>query len=278
MNYAFIHVADIHYRKDAPEGASSIMKAFLADLDQQIKSLPNHQFFITLTGDIVLAGEDSGAYEAFAREMDDQLNKVGLKRDVRIIVPGNHDINRRAVDENFDQYTQALDGHTGVESKFNDFIDNSTLLQGHFKNYETFVRQFARSDGLFEARGWGFKLNEDIGVYCLNSALCSLGGLKDIKDEHRLAIYTRDLVEWCNKTSCPVKILLHHHPLDHFIAWSETEVQHIIEKNFTVCLSGHNHRPDVYYSHVPQKALICTAPPLFCGKDDVPPLLVPAVA
>jgi hypothetical protein len=41
MNYAFVHVADIHYRKDAPEGASSIMKAFLADLDRQIKAMPN---------------------------------------------------------------------------------------------------------------------------------------------------------------------------------------------------------------------------------------------
>lgn len=267
MNYAFIHVADIHYRKDAPEGASSIMKAFLVDLDRQIKALPNHQFYIALAGDIVQAGEDFGAYEAFIREMDDQLDKVGLKRDVRIIVPGNHDLNRRATEETFDQCMQAFNEHTGVESKFDDFIDKSTLLQGRFKNYETFVRQFARCDGAFEARGWGCKLNDDIGVYCLNSALCSFGGVNDIEDERRLAIYTRDLVDWCNITTCPVKILLHHHPLNHFMAWSETEVQHIIENNFTVCLSGHNHLPEVYYSHVPQKALICTAPPLFCGKE-----------
>ena len=32
INHAIIHVADIHYRKDAPEGASSIIKAFLKDL------------------------------------------------------------------------------------------------------------------------------------------------------------------------------------------------------------------------------------------------------
>lgn len=267
MNYAFIHVADIHYRKDAPEGASSIMKSFLADLDHQIKSLPKHKFYIAFAGDIVRAGEDFDAYEAFIREMDDQLNKVGLNRDVRIIVPGNHDLNRRAVEETFDKCKQALDEHAVEESKFNDFIDNSTLLKEHFKNYETFARKFARCDGSFEAQGWGYKLNDDIGIYCLNSALCSFGGLKDINDERRLAIYTRDLVDWSNKTTCPVKILLHHHPLNHFMFWSETEVQHIIENNFTVCLSGHNHRPEVYYSHVPQKALICTAPPLFCGKE-----------
>lgn len=267
MNYAFIHVADIHYRKEAPEGASSIMKAFLADMGQQIKALPNYQFYIAFAGDIVRAGEDFCAYEAFVREMDGQLDTIGLKRDVRIIVPGNHDLNRRVVEEAFDQCTQAFDEHSKEETKFNDFIDRSTLLPGHFSNYEAFVRQFARCDESFQPRGWGCKLNEDIAVYCLNSALCSFGGVKDIKDERHLAVYTRDLVEWCNKTTTPVKILLHHHPLDHFNSWSRAELQHIIENNFTLCLSGHNHLPEVYYSHVPQKSLICTAPPLFCGKE-----------
>ena len=267
MNYAFIHVADIHYRKDAPEGASSIMKAFLADLGQQTKALPDHQFYIAFAGDTVQAGQDLCTYEGFLREMDDQLNAAGLKRDARIIVPGNHDLSQRDVEEAFDQCTQSYDEHSGVESKFNDFIERSTLLPGHFSNYETFARQFARCDESFQTQGWGLRLNDDIGVYCLNTALCSFGGLKDIDDEGRLAVYTRGIVEWCDKTTCPVKILLHHHPLDHLNSWSRTELQHIVDNNFSLCLSGHNHITEVFYSHVPHKALICTAPPLFCGKN-----------
>jgi len=267
MNYAFIHVADIHYRKDAPEGASSIMKAFLEDLGKQMKTLHNHKFYIVFAGDIVRAGEDSGVFEAFIREMDGQLDAIGLKRNARIVVPGNHDLNRRSVNEAFDQCSHAYDENTVEEEKFNDFIDKSTLLTGHFSNYEEFVRKFARCDESFQARGWGCNLNEEVGVYCLNTALCSFGGLKDIDDEGRLASYTRDLVEWCRKTTCPVKILLHHHPLDHLNSWSQTELQHIISNNFTVCLSGHNHLPELFYSHVPQRALMCTAPPLFCGKN-----------
>lgn len=267
MNYAFVHVADIHYRKDAPEGASSIMKAFLEDLGKQTKALPNHQFYVAFAGDIVRAGEDSSAFDAFIREMDGQLNAIGLKRDVRIIAPGNHDLDRRTVENAFDRCIQAYEEHAKEEEQFNDFIDKSTLLTGHFSNYEEFVRQFARCDESFKARGWGCGLSEEVGVYCLNTALCSFGGLKGIKDEGRLASYTRDLVEWCGKTTYPVRILLHHHPLDHLNSWSQTELQHIIENNFTVCLSGHNHLPELFYSHVPQKALMCTAPPLFCGKE-----------
>jgi UDP-2,3-diacylglucosamine pyrophosphatase LpxH len=160
MKYAFIHVADIHYRKDAPEGASSIIKVFLEDLANQTKALPDHQFYIAFVGDIVREGADSGAYEAFARETDKQLNKVGLRKDVRIIVPGNHDLNRFAVEKSLSQCIQAFDEHSGVETKFNDFIDKSNLLPGHFSNYEIFVRQFARCDESFQARGWGCKLNE----------------------------------------------------------------------------------------------------------------------
>lgn len=267
MNYAFIHVADIHYRKDAPEGASSIMRAFLVDLDKQTKALPNHQFYIAFAGDIVQAGEDSSAFEAFIHEMDGRLDAIGLKKDARVIVPGNHDLNRRAVEEAFDECDKAFREHTGEESRFNDFIGKSDLLLGHFSNYENFVRQFARCDDSFQPRGWGCELNEDVAVYCLNTALCSFGGLRDIEDEGHLASYTRDLVEWCRKTTCSVRILLHHHPLDHLNPWSQTELQHIIENNFTVCLSGHNHLPELFYSHVPQKSLMCTAPPLFCGKS-----------
>jgi hypothetical protein len=59
MNHAFIHVADTHYCRDAPEGASSIMKAFLGDVDRQIKALRRHQFYIALAGDVVRAGMTS---------------------------------------------------------------------------------------------------------------------------------------------------------------------------------------------------------------------------
>jgi len=266
MNYAFIHVADIHYRKDAPEGASSIVKAFLEDLSKQTKALPMYKFYIAFAGDIVRAGEDYSAFDAFILEMNGQLDAIGLKRDSRIVVPGNHDLSRRTVADAFAQCINLYDEHAAEEEKFNDLIDNSTSLTTHFSNYEKFVRQFARCDESFKVEGWGCELNKDVGVYCLNTALCSFGGLENIKDEGRLACYTRNLVEWSEKTNCPVKILLHHHPLDHLTPWCQIELQHIIEKNFTVCLSGHNHLPELFYSHVPQKALMCTAPPLFCGK------------
>lgn len=269
MNYAFIHVADIHYRKDAPEGASSIMKAFLKDIGERINALPNYRFYIVFAGDIVRAGEDSTTYENFSREMDQHLNTIGLSKDFRIVVPGNHDLSQRAVEEVFDTCAQAIDEHTCVEEKFNDFIDSTPLFSGHFANYEIFARQFARCDESLISRGWGCELNDEVAVYCMNSALCSFGGANKVDDEGRLAIYTRDLVGWCNKTTCPVKILVHHHPLDHLNPWSATELQHIISDNFTLCLSGHNHQPELYYSHVPQKSLMCTAPPLFCGKNTI---------
>src|SRR5947208_2937687 len=139
MNYAFILVSDIHYRPDAPEGASSIMKALLADLEKQRKTLTDFQPYIIFAGDTVNAGQNIGAFESFAREMDVQLSDLGFPKDNRLIIPGNHDLDRSAVEDAFDECTRACEEHTKQESHFNDFVEKSNLLPGHFANYEVFA-------------------------------------------------------------------------------------------------------------------------------------------
>lgn len=104
MKHAIIHVADIHYRKDAPEGASSIIKAFLKDLKERINDLSDYQIYIAITGDIVQAAADIDSYEAFIVELDAQLEAMGLPKNTRIVVPGNHDINRKLVEDNLAEY------------------------------------------------------------------------------------------------------------------------------------------------------------------------------
>lgn len=268
MKYAIVHIADIHYRKEAPEGASSIIKAFVEDLKEQVETLSDYQFSIAMTGDIVQAGEDLESYEAVIAELDEQLNAMGIKKNSRIVVPGNHDINRKLVNDNYDNYIEIHDNCTKNEEEFNNFMCNRNQLHDKFENYELFVSDFAKYDTSFSCLGWGYNIGDKVGVYCLNSALCSFGGLRGVDDEGRLAVYTRGLVDWCNNKTTTANILLLHHPLDHLNAWSRTELQSIIEKHFCLCLSGHNHLPAVYHSKIPQSSLMCSAPPLFSNKQD----------
>jgi len=269
MKSALLLVADIHYREDAPEGASSIIEALVNDIDKLVKEMPEYRFYIAFAGDIVKKGENRDSYQAFYAEIDEKLRRVGLSKEFRLVVPGNHDLDRNTKKEEYDECIKMYEESGEHEEKFNDFIAGSTLLTKHFSHYEEFATRFAKWDDSFKVQGWGCTLDDSIGVYCLNTALCSFGGLNGLKDEGGLAVNTRDLVEWCRKTTCPVKILLLHHPLNHLNTWSQQELRHIIENNFKLCLCGHNHRPELYFSHVPQKALMCTSPPLFSDKKEL---------
>lgn len=267
MKHAIVHVADIHYRPEAPEGASSIMKALLIDLKEQIERLSEYKFFIAFTGDIAQAGGQPGVYDTFAQGIDLRLSEMGLARDTRIVVPGNHDLDRDLVDGFLQEYRDIHKKSSITETAFNDFMSTPNELHAKFDNYAAFLASFAEHDDELCRTGWGRQIADDVSVYCLNSALCSFGGLDDINDEGQLAIYTRGLVDWCNNKTTTNNILLLHHPLDHLNTWSRVELETIIEKHFTICLCGHNHRPEVYHRRIPESGLICTAPPLFCGKD-----------
>ena len=227
-----------------------------------------HQFCIAITGDIVKAGVDIESYEIFIKEADDQLANMGLTKRVRIVVPGNHDLDRQLVEDRFDDYKFLHDEHSKSEPQFNDFMSKPNPILDKFENYELFVSEFANYDDSFSRLGWGWNIDDNVGVYCLNSALCSFGGLRDIEDEGELAIYTRGLVEWCNNKTTTTNILLLHHPLDHLNDWSRTELQSIMQKHFCLCLYGHNHIPEVYHNLIPQNSLMCSAPPLFSNKQD----------
>jgi len=267
--YALVHIADIHYRKETPEGASSIIKAFLKDLEEQIKTKSDYQFMIAITGDIVQKGFDLDSYQAFINELDSKLNEMGLPKNARLLVPGNHDIDRNLVAEKTDEF---LDIHKNVsknETFFNDALSNSNIISSKFENYDLFLTEFTDHKEPYSVLGWGKNINNDLGVYCLNTALCSFGGLNEINDDGELAICTRNLVSWCNSQNNKTNILLMHHPIDNLNAWSKSELQNIIDNHFSICLCGHSHLTKVYSSKLPPSSYICVAPPLFCGKDSL---------
>ena len=267
MKYAIVHIADIHYKKDKPESSSSVIKACLEDVKKQKDLLPEYKFYIAITGDIVYSGGDYESYLKFKAEFDNQLNSIGLSKDFRIIVPGNHDIDRKIVETHLPDYVKIKESNL-TEEFFNDHISESDLYIKKFENYELFEADFARYGIDFSTHGKGWMIDDKLGVYCLNTALCSFCGVDKINDEQYLSVGTRALTNWCNTSKKDVNILLMHHPIDHFTEWSKQEVKNIVENNFFLCLCGHRHSQSVYYNMISQNSLICSGPQLFSKKED----------
>ena len=268
MKYAIVHISDIHYRKNEPEGVSTVLKAFINDLNNQKSMLKEYSFFIAITGDIVYAGKDTEAYYYFSNELDEDLNNIGLSKERRFIVPGNHDVDQDIVKKKLSELKKVTYTYNKSERKFNDFITENEIFDGKFDNYMLFESDFAKYGINYSSIGKGWEIDSNLGVYCLNSAITSFGGVDKIKDEKELSIGTRYLVEWCNKKNTTINILLIHHPIDYLTKWSKDELKTIIENNFILCLSGHNHEKDISYNTFSQNAVICSAPQLYTKKNE----------
>lgn len=267
MKYAFIHIADIHYKSNKPETVSSVVFEFIKDIEQQLKNLRDYNVFLVISGDIVNSGENFDYYESFINEFDECLTNIGISKEHRIVVPGNHDVDRSSLSELIEDYHSILNKFS-EEELFNDWYLNEYSSNNVFENYLLFESEFAKYGLNLKQSGNGFEINGELGVYCLNTAILSFGGINSIRDEGNLPINSRDLVNWCNRNKNQRKIIIYHHPISHLKNWAQKELKRIIEQNFILGFSGHNHLQDLTYNNISENAIICSAPPLFTSKTD----------
>lgn len=192
MTTAIIHLSDLHYLPGKAESYGVVLGALIHDLNKQIAQMGDTNVYLAFSGDIVQSGSDPSQYESFVDEIGKKLDGINIPRSRRICVPGNHDISTAKVKAQLVEHegvvSQRLD-----EEKFNDYISSCPkLLTDKFAEYTEFESRF--SDvclGSRQITGAGHEIGDDIGIYCLNSALCASGGLKapdgeKIVDKRRL--------------------------------------------------------------------------------------------
>lgn len=273
MKYTFVHLSDFHYRQNWPEQIGVIQKAFLDDIKDQIESCTDP--YLIFSGDIVNAGGDSESYASFEREFGQKLGDLGILPERRIIVPGNHDIAQ-------DTAEQLVALRPAIVNCKNEELFNNKLypsiqgqLQSKFTRFFQFCESFSRL-GQFQTNleGYGIDIDENLGVFCLNTALCSYGGCKDhehnkIDDKEALCIATKIINQWVNSSKHRYRILVMHHPLSWLSDWARFELNNIIKANFHIVFTGHEHTQDIYSQVMNDSSTIMLeAPALFTRKDD----------
>ena len=275
MKTTFLHIADLHYRPDWHEETELVCRKFLDDLAQQA---PKHDnLYLAFSGDLARSGVDSN-YVQLRTRVEKALESVGLSLDRRICVPGNHDINQEALKPLLVAHQGTL-GSIHDETTFNNQIPTLTDLffQKKFAEYQEFEKGFAGltccTSGV---GGTGWELPGDIGVFCLNTALCSATGLKDgsgntIEDKGKLMVDTRSLYKWLAATPSKFRILLQHHPLDWLSDWAAAELGKIVSGgDFHLVLNGHLHEgSSVLSSRGNARSVQCVAPSLFSRKGNL---------
>ena len=272
MKYTFLHISDLHYQPGWHEEIGLVSSEFIKDITAQMKTFEN--LYLAFSGDLVLAGAVPECYSAFKDNFATALDSAGVPRNRRICIPGNHDISRTALEP-----LLIIQGGTVSAIKDEETFNNQlpqlskSIFSSKFDNYVSCEAKFAKYTCCHSGLGGaGWDLENGIGLYCLNTALCSSGGLEDlqgkpISDKDRLHIDTRSLYQWLAETSFTTRILVMHHPPEWLAGWARIELEKIIAQNFKLILSGHTHNDSaIFSSRGSEGALHCCAPPLFTRK------------
>jgi len=273
MPTTFLHLSDLHYRPNWDEEIELVFNRFADDLQQQIKSYEN--VYLVFSGDLVFAGSDSDSYSAFSSRMIEVLNKVGIPRERRICVPGNHDLSQDALKPVVQVQLGALSAMKS-ELQFNDNLAtlSSAFFNNTFGNYLSAEQHLAHYTCCQESLGGtGWELSNDVGLYCLNTSLCSSGGLtpdndSSFVDRNRLMVDTRSMHRWLASAATSKRILVMHHPVDWLTEWAKSELAKVIAHEFDLVFCGHVHdAAAIFVSRGGPRSVQVIAPPLFTRKS-----------
>ena len=251
-----------------------VWQAFCGDIATQISQYDDP--YLVFSGDLVFAGGRENQVSAFAANIAASLHGH-FSRDRIICVPGNHDISQEALRPLATLQMGALDALTS-ETIFNDNVPqlSDMFFRPKLRNYIGVEAEFAKY-GCCQTNlgGAGWDLDNGIGVYCLNTALCSYAHLPNpqgsaISDKNKLMIDTRVMQQWLQQTTSTIRILVMHHPIEWLSPWANSELDTIITNDFSLVFSGHLHQATARFSSRGENGVVAvSAPPLFTRKSDL---------
>lgn len=264
-----MHISDIHFDKCEPENQGLIINAFFKDLNSLLVDKPKDDIYCIISGDLVQAGNSSNIYDSFYNKFIKRLMKIISVKNI-ICTPGNHDLNRNIIENNFEEY-QKLVNKDYSEVEFNNLVkEDKSLISQKFYYYRNFCED-RLSIPSFNIYGYSVNLIPEISCFCLNSALLSYGGLNKINDERILKIETSELNKWLDENDGRKKILILHHPFEHLSEYAQKELNSMLRSGIDIIISGHIHDQNLENSYISQEAkyIKCSSPQLFSDKTDL---------
>lgn len=273
----FINISDIHFSESMSNTQSIYLDKFFEDLNNQCREFAPSKLYLIISGDLVQAGifENFNAFkDNFIKKI---IDKIGIPEQNMIFVPGNHDLNREYISEKYIEFSGFLtppDKDTFIHylctPKFDESILSKKFVE-YIKFYQSLRPDFCKTDKT-DITGYELSINENIHILCLNSALCSFGGLNDIDDRTKglLSIDTEKVAKWLTnvKGKSGLKIIIMHHPHEYLSVWARDELRILLKNVEKLCiLYGHTHNQDIgKYINESNDILYCTAPQLFSNN------------
>lgn len=232
--------------------------------------------FIAFTGDLVDKGGSSftsldDAFLEFEIQVIEKLtNELGLPKNRFIIIPGNHDIDRRA---DLKSTEMGLRLQLSTIDAINDFLNDEHEFLGSTKRierYKIFENTLYEDSEQTRVSNLVTVHNHQIGdlkvgLACLNSSWRCYDSDEDPK---YVLIGEKQVMDAVDKIdSCDIKIALIHHPFEEISQIERRFIRDRILSNFDLILSGHVHKEDSYkFSNMFGSTIFSAAPASWTGN------------
>lgn len=240
-----IHVSDLHYSNEKAYDIEVVLRALKSDLEE-LCARNIRPSLIAFTGDVTQSAkvdEYAGAFDLLIKHIIDPFNLY----DRMLLVPGNHDADRQAVEIDQERYTKidaSISDRASVESLFSssDFTDHLTKK---FMNFFAFQNTIDRLQRLFMSplvdavtiKGTG------LGVVLVNTAAMTTTGI--VRKDSGLLLLSEQMLDAALekvKAAGLTPMVLCHHPLRDLHEVCRDDIESLLERHNAILIHGHMHR------------------------------------
>jgi predicted phosphodiesterase len=249
----WLHLSDWH-QKGREFDRRVVLDALIKDIKDRAeidKNLAKIDFII-FSGDIAYSGKPEEYKEAIEQLFKPLLEICELKADRLIMVPGNHDLNRKSLDVFLNGLLTILNSYDKVKECINEEYSRSKILEP-FQAFTNFVAELTGQNYPNYSNIREFNIEgKKIAFIGLNSAW-ACGRHKELSNEvnDRGFLYVGEpqIYDSLNGiSSADLKIAVLHHPFEWLNDPRYVETRLMKECDFI--LQGHQHRPNVEIRHV----------------------------
>jgi formylglycine-generating enzyme required for sulfatase activity len=251
----WLHLSDLHFQDTVKHrwDANVVLRALLEDVGERMKQDGLRPDLILVSGDIAFQSTP-GEYKLAGQFFDELLEVTAVPKTQLFLVPGNHDVDRKAITSGGKAITRSLNSRDAVTEVLSAEMDRR-LVFAKFDQYRAFVnKHFPELEFDDQHCFYVRKLTvagRRLAVLGLNSAWLSMTD----EDLGRLALGERQVREALREAQdADLRIALLHHPFDWLQEFDRNDCEALLMQGCDFILHGHLHRSGVLSLTMPDAA------------------------
>lgn len=242
---SWLHLSDLHLGKDI-YNEKTVLKELLVDIKTQIEANDIKLDFVFITGDLTFSGQKK-EFEYIQEFLDKLLAITELNKDDIILVPGNHDVDRKQILSVARNSKKLLNNRDAISEIIGNETEREIYTQG-LKNFRDFLQNNFTWADVSRKNTLSYTINKKISgisvsVLALNTAWLAYG---DENEKGKIILGERQVREAFDEVNnSKIIIALMHHPFEWLEYFDANDVKTILDRRADFILNGHEHKLDI---------------------------------